>query len=161
MDGNHDRGIPLLEKLKRLIRNGEGLTVEFKRCENELTNGVYETVSAFSNRYGGHILLGVDYSGKISGINPNAASGIKKNFAATLNNPQRFAPMLFLALEEAEIDGKLVLWCYVPPDSQVVMFDGKFFARAEDGDMDITRNSAMVTQIHQRKTAEYSERRQK
>ncbi|MFP3156016.1 hypothetical protein LQZ18_16650 [Lachnospiraceae bacterium ZAX-1] len=75
-----------------------------------------------------------------------------------LNNTQHFAPTVFIELNEIVIDEKTVLWCYVPPDSQVVMYNGKIYDRAADGDMDITRNSAMVTQIHQRKTAEYSER---
>jgi ATP-dependent DNA helicase RecG len=135
------------------------VTVEFKRCASELTNSVFETVSAFSNRYGGYILLGVEDDAAISGVNSNAVQSVKKNFTNTLNNTQRFAPTLFLALEEAEIDGKIVLWCYVPANSQVVMFGGKIYDRAEDGDMDITRNSAMVAQIHQRKAADYSERK--
>jgi ATP-dependent DNA helicase RecG len=53
----------MLAKLEKLIRDGEGLAVEFKRCENKLANGVYETVSAFSNRYGGYLILGVEDSG--------------------------------------------------------------------------------------------------
>jgi len=149
----------MLDKLKKYIHDGEGLTVEFKRCENELASSIYETVSAFSNRYGGYILLGVDDDGEVSGVNPDAVDKMKKDFANSLNNPQRFAPTLFLALEEAEIDGKTILWCYVPPDSQVVMHGGRIYDRAEDGDMDITRNSMMVTQIHQRKMAGYSERK--
>ena len=44
-------------RLKQLIRDGEGLTVEFKRYENAISNSVYETVSSFSNRYGGYLLL--------------------------------------------------------------------------------------------------------
>jgi ATP-dependent DNA helicase RecG len=39
----------MLKKLNQLIKDGEGLTVEFKRCKNELASGIYETVSAFSN----------------------------------------------------------------------------------------------------------------
>ncbi|GHV47197.1 ATP-dependent DNA helicase RecG [Synergistales bacterium] len=148
----------MLEKLRQLISDGEGLTVEFKRCTDKLTNTVFETVSSFSNRYGGYMLLGVEDDGEVTGVNANAVVGIKKNFANTLNNPERFAPTLFIELEEAEIDGKIVLWCHITPDSQVVMFGGKIYDRAADGDMDITRNSAMVTQIHQRKTAEFSER---
>ncbi|MCL1875803.1 MAG: putative DNA binding domain-containing protein [Synergistaceae bacterium] len=149
----------MLNKLRQLIQNGEGLTVEFKRCEKEISSNVYETVSAFSNRYGGYILLGVEDNGEVSGVNPEAVAKIKKDFANSLNNPQRFAPTLFLVLEEAELDGKIILWCYVPPDSQVVLFSGKIYDRAVDGDMDITRNSMMVTQIHQRKMADYSERK--
>jgi len=146
-------------KPKQFIRDGEGLTVEFKRCENELAGSVYETISAFSNRYGGHILLGVDDNGNVIGVNPEAIPKIKKDFANSLNNPQRFAPTLFLALEEAEVDGKIVLWCFVPPNSQVVMFGGRIYDRAEDGDMDITRNSEMVAQLHRRKASDYSERK--
>jgi ATP-dependent DNA helicase RecG len=148
----------MLDKLKQLIHDGEGLNVEFKRCSNKLTNTVFETVSSFSNRYGGYILLGVEDNGEVTGVNANAITEIKKNFANTLNNPERFAPTLFIALEEAEINGKIILWCHITPDSQVVMFGGKIFDRAADGDMDITRNSVMVTQIHQRKSAEFTER---
>ena len=146
-------------KLNQLIKDGEGLTVEFKSCEKELSNSVYETVSAFSNRYGGYIILGVKDSGNVCGVNPKAVSKIKKDFISSLNNPLRFAPTLFLSFEEAEINDKIILWCYVPPNSQVVMFNGKIYDRAEDGDMDISRNSEIVAQLHRRKTADYSERR--
>ena len=57
------------KKIKQLIHEREGLTVEFKHCENELTNGVFETVTAFSNRYGGFIILGIDDNGSIYGVN--------------------------------------------------------------------------------------------
>ncbi|MDR1322723.1 MAG: putative DNA binding domain-containing protein [Gracilibacteraceae bacterium] len=146
-------------KLEQLLRDGEGLTIEFKRCTDELPRTVYETVCSFSNRYGGYILLGVEDDGTVTGVSPDAVQKIKKNFSTSLNNPQRFAPTLFIGLEEAELDGKTILWCHIPVDSQVVMFGGKIFDRAEDGDIDITRNSTTVTHIHQRKTAEYSERK--
>jgi ATP-dependent DNA helicase RecG len=147
------------DKLNQMLRDGEGLTVEFKRCATKLPKSAYETICSFSNRYGGYILFGVEDDGSVSGVAPEAVKQIKKDFANSLNNPQRFSPTLFIALEEADIDGKTVLWCHIPPDSQVVMYDGKIYDRAGDGDMDITRNSAMVTQIHQRKTAEYTERK--
>ena len=60
----------MLANIQKLVRDGEGLTVEFKRCTNELTNSVFETVSAFLNRYGGYLLLGVEDDGEISGVNP-------------------------------------------------------------------------------------------
>ena len=149
----------MLTKLMQLIRDGEGLTVEFKRCSDKITNSVYETVCSFSNRYGGYILLGVEDSGKLSGVLPEAVKQIKKDFANSLNNPQRFSPTIFITLEEAEINGEIILWCYVPVNSQIVMFGGKIYDRAEDGDMDITRNSVMVAHIHRRKAADYSERK--
>lgn len=114
------------EKLQQLLRDGEGLTTEFKRCKSELSNSVYETVASFSNRYGGYILLGVEDDGTVPGVNRENISKIKKDFANTLNNPQRFSPTLFLPLEAKVIDDRTVLWCYVPPNSQVVMFGAKF-----------------------------------
>jgi ATP-dependent DNA helicase RecG len=149
----------MLAKLRRLVRDGEGLTVGFKRYANALTDSVFETVSAFSNRYGGYLLLGIEDDGKVNGVNPHSVQNIKKNFINTLNNTQRFAPTLFLALEEAKIDGRIILWCYVPVNSQVVMFGGKIYDRAEDGNIDITRNSVTVAHIHRRKAADYSERK--
>ena len=149
----------MLNKLKQFLNDGEGLTVEFKLCENELAGSIYETVSSFSNRYGGYILMGIADSGEIKGVNPKSVARMKKDFANSLNNPQRFAPTLFLSLDEAKIDGETILWCFVPPSSQVVMFGGKIYDRGEDGDIDITRNSEMVSQIHRRKSAEYLERK--
>jgi hypothetical protein len=58
-----------------------------------------------TNRYGGHMLLGVKDNGDVIGTNPEAVMKLKKNFVNTLNNPQRFSPTQFHALDEAEIDG--------------------------------------------------------
>ena len=57
-----------IDKLKQLLRDGEGMTAEFKRCERELPRSIYETVCSFSNRYGGYILLGVEDNGAVSGV---------------------------------------------------------------------------------------------
>jgi ATP-dependent DNA helicase RecG len=37
-------------KIQKLLRDGEGLTVEFKRCRDKLSQTVYETVCALQNR---------------------------------------------------------------------------------------------------------------
>lgn len=39
-----------ISKIKALVKQGEGLTVEFKECKTALNKNVYETVCAFSNR---------------------------------------------------------------------------------------------------------------
>jgi len=149
----------MIKRLKQIISDGEGLTIEFKTCENKLSDSVYETVSSFSNRYGGYMLLGVENDGTIVGVNPDKAEDMKHNFATALNNPNMMAPTLFIALEPVEIDGMIVLWCYIPPHSQVVMYNGRIFDRNNDEDLDITRNSEMVAHIHRRKAADYSERK--
>ncbi len=45
------------EKMKELLSaKDEKITMEYKSCTNEISESVYETVSSFSNRYGGWIL---------------------------------------------------------------------------------------------------------
>ena len=43
-----------------LLKQGEPLTLECKRCENRLPNSLWDTYSAFANSYGGTILLGIE-----------------------------------------------------------------------------------------------------
>jgi predicted HTH transcriptional regulator len=46
----------------------EGISVEFKSSSTEISSTTYETVCAFLNRSGGHVILGVNDSGKIIGV---------------------------------------------------------------------------------------------
>ena len=62
-----------MEKFKKILETGENATIEFKSCQNELNNSVFETVCSFSNRFGGYIFLGVEEEndrGKVIGVNP-------------------------------------------------------------------------------------------
>ena len=148
-----------LEKIRKLLREGEGITAEFKECVDALNNSVFETVCSFSNRYGGYILLGVRNNGEVIGVNPSTAQGMKKNFVNTLNNLQRFAPTLFLTLEEIDIDGKIILFAYVPVSSQIQSFGGRIFDRNEDGDFDIMKSTQLIANLSVRKSTQFTERR--
>ncbi|MDR3295223.1 MAG: putative DNA binding domain-containing protein [Clostridiales Family XIII bacterium] len=146
------------EHIRKMIADGEGLTVAFKECVNGLNNSVWETVCSFSNRYGGHLLLGVRDDGEILGVNRAAASGIKKNFANMLNNPQKTSPSLYLSLDEAELDGKLILHAYIPVSSQIQSCSGRIYDRNEDGDFDITNSAELVAHLSIRKRNQFTER---
>ena len=148
-----------LEQIKKLLAEGEGITVEFKECVNGLSNSVFETVCSFSNRYGGYVLLGVKDDGEILGVNQSAVLEIKKNFANTLNNLQRFAPTLFLTLREIDIDGRVILFAYVPVSSQIQSFGGRIYDRNEDGDFDITKSTQLIANLSVRKSTQFTERR--
>ena len=150
------------EKIRELLNQGEGFTVEYKECVNGLNDSVFETVASFSNRYGGYLLLGVkDEGGKgvVIGVNRNAASSIKKNFINILNNPNKISPTLYLTLEEIEIDGCLILWVYVPISSQVEFCNRRILDRNGDADQDITNSVDMVASLYNRKSASYHERK--
>lgn len=47
------------ERVKQILKQGEGLTVEFKAARRALNRDLYETVCAFLNREGGDITLGL------------------------------------------------------------------------------------------------------
>ena len=150
------------EKIRELLNQGEGFTVEYKECVNSLNDSVFETVASFSNRYGGYLLLGVKDEGDkgvVIGVNRNAASSIKKNFINILNNPNKISPTLYLTLEEIEIDGCLILWVYVPISSQVEFCNKRIWDRNGDADQDITNSVDMVANLYNRKSASYHERK--
>ncbi|MCL1803183.1 MAG: putative DNA binding domain-containing protein [Eubacteriaceae bacterium] len=146
------------EKIKKLLAEGEGLTVEFKECVNELSNSVFETVCSFSNRYGGHMILGVDDNGVIIGVNPKAIKDIKRNFINMLSNPQKISPPLLLELEEVDFGGQTVLYVYVPISSQVELCSNKIYDRSGDADIDITRSTNLAADLYGRKSSAYTER---
>jgi len=144
-------------QLMEMIRQGEGIDLEFKACRSQLSRDVYETVCAFLNRHGGTILLGVSDSGVIQGIEQNAVEQIKKDFVTVINNPQKIHPPAYLSVDEMEIRGKLVLRIYIPESSQVHRCNGRIYDRNEDGDLDITDHTRHVADLYQRKQATYSE----
>lgn len=139
------------------MSHGEGLDLEFKTCRDQINRDVYETVCAFLNRHGGTIFLGVKDSGEIQGINSDAAEQIRKDFVTAINNPQKISPPTYLSVEEISVQGPPLLRIYVPESSQVHRCNGRIYDRNEDGDLDITNNTAQVAQLYQRKQATYSE----
>ncbi len=125
--------------IKSLIAQGEGINIEFKKCRGKVNKDTYKTISAFLNRGGGHLLLGVEDNGNISGIEPKALGDIKKSLVTTLNNLEKMNPPLYAIPEEILIDDKTILCLFVPESSAVHQCSGRIYDRNEDGDLDITR----------------------
>lgn len=147
------------EMILDLISQGEGVTIEFKECKNEVTSEVYPTVCSFSNRFGGHILMGVSDNGEIIGVNPNAVKDMRKNFLNVLNNPQKISPTLYLSTEEVEIDGKIVLYVYVPRSSQVHTCNKITYDRIDDADINISNNTTQMSELYMRKQTDFTEKK--
>ena len=145
------------EKMQELLSKDEKITIEYKECVNQIHDSVYETVSAFSNRYGGYIIMGVQDGGIPIGVNRNAVRDLKKNLVNQLNNPKKMSPTLYLAVEEYEYNGKLLLYMYVPPTSTVEKCAGRVYDRNEEGDMDITDSPIQMENLYARKSNSYTE----
>ena len=54
--------------LKRILKKGEGLHTEYKEARNRLPANSFDTICAFLNRDGGDLILGVDDSGNVLGV---------------------------------------------------------------------------------------------
>ena len=75
--------------MQNLLDSGEGFTIEYKKNESKLSSDVFETVASFSNRYGGHILLGVvevekngRKVGEVAGVDKESIYDMKRDFMA-------------------------------------------------------------------------------
>lgn len=147
----------LMADLKALIKQGEGISVEFKECRRTLNRDVYKTVCAFLNRHGGDLLLGVSNAGAVTGVDPDCVGQIRRDFVTAINNPQKINPACYLSVDEMLVDGKSILRIYVPESSLVHRCNGRIYDRNEDGDLDITDHTRLVSDLYHRKQATYSE----
>ena len=145
------------EKMREMLSKDEKITIEYKECVNQIHDSIYETVAAFSNRYGGYIIMGVKDGGIPVGVNRNAVKDLKKNFVNQLNNPNKMSPTLYLSIEEFEYEGRLLLYTYVPPTSTVEKCSGRVYDRNEEGDMDITDSPIQMENLYARKSNTYTE----
>ena len=142
-----------------IIKNGEGLKVEFKEASKDIPKSTYETVCSFSNTCGGIIFLGVSDSGKIIGVPKNNIDKYKRAFVTTINNLEKINPPLYLTINNINIDDKDILIIEVPESSEVHRCNGKIYVRNEDGDLDITNAQSKVSELYMRKQNTYTENR--
>ena len=76
----------IYKKLKEIIGQGEGIEVEFKTSHFELSKDAFETICAFLNRRGGHLLLGVSDQGTVDGVMESSVQHIVNNIITNANN---------------------------------------------------------------------------
>jgi ATP-dependent DNA helicase RecG len=147
------------EHLTRLLHDGEGPAVEFKRAREALNRDVYETICAFLNQRGGTLILGAADDGSITGIAHETVGQIRKELVNTLHNSQKINPPMQVAPEQIELNGQILLVLSVPESSQVHSCSNRVFSRNEDGDFDITGHSQLLGELYLRKQVSYSENR--
>ncbi len=97
----------------------EGAKLEFKRASEKVPEDMWETYSAFGNGEGGIILLGVEDSGKITGV--TNASQLQKSLEEQLNWESKCSINLCTgskSIVSVTLDDKKVLAMRVPPAPQ-------------------------------------------
>lgn len=142
-------------EIKQLIQDGEKIDVEFKESRTALNKDVYNSVCSFSNRNGGHILLGVNDKKQVVGVEEDKVEKIIKEFTTSVNNSQKINPALYLVPVPVEIDGKIVIYIRIPEGFQVCRHNGKIFDRSYEGDINITDSPELVYKIYTRKQSSY------
>ena len=145
----------MIDEIKRLIKNGEKIDVEFKESRHSLTKDVFDTVCSFNNRNGGHIILGINDKRDVVGVSKDKVDKVIKEFTTAINNPQKIYPPLYLLPEIFEINGKQIIYIRVPEGFQVCRHNGKIWDRSYEGDINITDNSELVYKLYARKQGSY------
>ena len=144
-----------IDEIRELIKIGEKIDVEFKESKTALTKDVFDTVCSFSNRTGGHILLGVNDQKEIVGVNEDKIDKIIKDFTNSINSPQKIYPPLYLIPEVFDIDGKKIIYIKVPEGTQVYRHNGRIWDRSYEGDINITDHADLVFKLYARKQNSY------
>ena len=146
------------ERLENILKIGETVAVEFKRCGGNIESDVYETVCSFSNRFGGDIFLGVLDDGTVSGVPEKAAPSLVKNFISVLANPDLFTPTLCLDPQIMQYKDKTLIHIHVPVGGDVVSYKKNIYNRINDSDVKVT-SSSDIAQMYIRKQEIFTERR--
>ena len=154
-DSNLKKTKITIDEIRELIKIGEKIDVEFKESKTALTKDVFDTVCSFSNRTGGHILLGVNDQKEIVGVNEDKIDKIIKDFTNCINSPQKIYPPLYLIPEVFDIDGKKIIYIKVPEGTQVYRHNGRIWDRSYEGDINITDHADLVFKLYARKQNSY------
>jgi ATP-dependent DNA helicase RecG len=145
------------EKIKEILLQGEGIEVEFKTASLELNKDTFDSICAFLNRKGGHLLLGVKNNGTVEGVIEGCVQKIINNIITSANNSGKLFPPFYFSPQILDYEGKKIIYLYVPESSHVHNTNGRIFDRNGDGDLDITRHSGQVMNLYLRKQSTYSE----
>jgi ATP-dependent DNA helicase RecG len=147
-----------VEDLEELLSQKEGMSLEFKRAKTGLPSDAFESVCAFLNRQGGHLIFGVRDDGQLNGVDESAADMIQRDFTTLSNNSNKLQPVHPLELQSIRVRGHLLLYVYVPQSSQVHRCNGFVFDRQHESDFKIIDDTS-ISQIYTRKSGLFTESR--
>ena len=108
------------KNLKKLISIGETETVEFK--EN-IGDSMFRTVSAFSNKRGGKIFIGIDKNGQIKGVDSS------DRYLEELTNRIVDKTSIYPSIDVMNIECRRIIIIDVSVSSYPVSYEGKYYER--------------------------------
>lgn len=144
------------DRVRHLLRQPEGMRLEFKKAATALPVNLFESVCAMLNRDGGDILLGVDNDGTLTGIEDAELSGMMANISSLSNNAQKLSPPFILFPQHHVIASKNIIHIQVPASSQLHQSAGVVYDRSHDGDFR-AQQPHQIAALHNHKRNFYSE----
>ena len=147
-----------MRDLSVMLKGGEGISVEFKRCGNLPENDTFETICSFANRQGGNILLGVLNDGTVVGVNQDRALEIQRNVVNRVNDPSAFNAPPALEMEQLPYEGMTIVRIWVSVGSIVHKYKGIIYDRIADADVKVVTDT-QLSAMYIRKQEYYSERK--
>ena len=103
------------DELIELLNAHEWRDVEFKEARRAVPKNAYETVSAFANTEGGHLVFGVKKSGQdMEVVGVLDVDKVQNEFLTTLRQPDKISVVVNVREELHKYDGSDLLIFYVP-----------------------------------------------
>ena len=130
-----------LAELKKLLKTGEWNDVEFKEARMDVPKSAFETVSAFANTHGGHLVFGVGQRGdvyEITGV--EKPDKVQNDFLSVLHADAKINHDVVVNEQKLDIGGKIVLIFHIAENQRTrkpVYLDGdirRTFLRKGGGD---------------------------
>lgn len=147
-----------IREFEKILKSGEGTSIEFKRCGGQASPDTFETICSFANHTGGQIFLGVENDGNVSGISEAATLDIQRNIASVINNPKVFSPSAVVEFDAFDYKGKRVIRIWTPADAFVHSFKNVIYDRLADADIAL-KLDAQISSLYLRKQTTYTEQR--
>jgi ATP-dependent DNA helicase RecG len=145
-----------IEQVKRLLKQKEGIRLEFKEAQRALPANLFETICAMLNREGGDILLGFTDKGEIQGVEPAAIEKVTKEIVSLSNNPNKLDPPHILFPLVHTINKKTIIHIQIPASSQLHKSANAVYDRSADGDF-VVKQPQQIAEIYNRKRTHYTE----
>lgn len=103
------------DELMELLHSHEWRDVEFKEAQHDVPRNAYETVSAFANTDGGHLVFGVRKSGEeVEIVGVIDVDKVQSDFLTTLRQTEKINVVVNVQEELHRHEGSDLLIFYVP-----------------------------------------------
>ncbi len=139
--------------IRRLIIEGEGTTVDFKKTITSFEK-IAKTIVAYSNNKGGKLLIGVADDGRIAGVKSEDEEKYMINKAATFYCKPAVEP----SFEEIYVDEKIVLVVDIPESNLKPHYalgdDKKWWAYIRVKDKSVLASKIVVDVLRRESTGE-------